>query len=295
MNRTGDPGEPTRRDDELRELRELAAAYALDALDEAERSRFEAALPSSPELQAEVDAFRAVASRLGDAVPPVAPPPSLKASLFDRLDETPQEHVAAASTGPSVRPVPSVESDVTPSAEPVVESGAESGVAQPRHGDEPGAVDELAERRRRRRLAVVLSSAAAAAVLIVATVVGVNWSGPNGWGAQLELAQLAEAPDAQRVTQQVDGSEVTLIWSADEQRSAIVAEGLPDVGEHRTYELWYIDDSGAVPAGTFDARGDEAWRLLEGEFAPGVVVGITIEPAGGSPQPSSDPLVVFET
>lgn len=274
MNRTGDPVGPERPDDALHDL---AAAYALDALDEFERARFERALATSPELQAEVDAFRAVAAGLGDGVAPIAPPPSLKANLFDRLAEVPQEHAADTRTIDPVAGVPTAGS---------VRSSDLAGDA--------GVVDELAARRGRRRLTIVLS-AAAAVVLLVGAVIGVNWVGPNGWGAQREMAQLAEAPDAQQVTQQIDGTEVTLIWSEAEQRSAIVAEGLPDVGEDRTYELWYIHESGPVPAGTFDARDDEAWRILEGEFSPGVVVGITVEPAGGSPEPTTDPVVVFET
>ncbi len=285
MNRTEDSREPERHDDGLHEL---AAAYALDALDGFERARFERALATSPELRAEVDAFRAAAAGLSEDVAPVAPPASLKAGLFDRLDDVPQER--AAETGIADARASDASTTETrvaeaPAAEPLESSVAASGAA----------VDELAARRGRRRLAVVLTAAAAAVVLLVAAVVGVNWVGPNGWGAQREIAQLAEAPDAQQVTQRVDGTEVTLIWSEAEQRSAIVAEGLPDVGDERTYELWYIDESGAVPAGTFDVRDEEAWRLLEGEFRPGVVVGITVEPAGGSPQPTSDPVVVFET
>ena len=277
MNSTADPGDPGRQD---ASLHELAPAYALDALDELDRARFERALANSPELQAEVDAFRRAAAGLGDGVVPVTPPPSVKAGLFARLDDVPQERAGEAS---AARPVPAVEGVETPPSSAAADAPA------------GGAVDELAARRGRRRLTVVLAAAAAAVVLIVGAVVGVNWAGPNGWGAQREMAQLAEAPDAEQVTQQVDGTEVTLIWSAEEERSAVVAEGLPDVGADRTYELWYIDESGAVPAGTFDARGDEAWRILEGEFRPGVVVGITVEPAGGSPQPTTDPLVVFET
>lgn len=277
MNRTGESREPEHDDG----LRELAAAYALDALDEFERARFERALATSPELQAEVDAFRAVAAGLSEHIAPVAPPPSLKAGLFERLDDAPLPRSAEAR---------SVDAPAADSAVATAGTGATQGAAT-----DAGIVDELAARRGRRRLTVVLSAAAAAAVLMVAAVVGVNWAGPNGWGAQRELTQLADAPDARRVTQQVDGTEVTLIWSETEQRSAIVAEGLPDVGADRTYELWYIDESGAVPAGTFDVRDDEAWRILEGEFSPGVVVGITVEPAGGSPQPTSDPVVVFET
>lgn len=284
MNGTQSPREPERHDDELREL---AAAYALDALEGFERARFERALGTSPELRAEVDAFRAAAAGLSEGVAPVAPPASLKASLFDRLGDVPQER--AADTGTAAAGAADAGTTETRVAE------APAGPPESPAAASGGVVDELAARRGRRRLAVVLSAAAAAVVLLVAAVVGVNWFGPNGWGAQREIAQLAEAPDAQQVTQQVDGTEVTLIWSEVEQRSAIVAEGLPDVGDDRTYELWYIDESGAVPAGTFDVRDDEAWRLLEGEFRPGVVVGITVEPAGGSPQPTSDPVVVFET
>jgi anti-sigma-K factor RskA len=286
MNRTGDPGGAERHD---AELHELAAAYALDALDEFERVRFERELATSPDLQAEVDAFRAATAGLAEEVDPVAPPPSLKANLFDRLDDVPQERRADTGAGIAGGTAERREADVDA-------PGAGVGARESAGGaPDAGGGDELAARRGRRRLTIVLSAAAAAVVLVVGAVVGVNWFGPNGWGAQREMSQLAEAPDAQQVTQEVDGTEVTLIWSEAEQRSAIVAEGLPDVGGDHTYELWYIHESGPVPAGTFDARGDEAWRILEGEFSPGVVVGITVEPAGGSPEPTTDPVVVFET
>ncbi|MFF2388135.1 anti-sigma factor domain-containing protein [Agromyces sp. NPDC058104] len=257
-----------RRDDDLREL---APAYALGALDDDERARFEDALARSPELQAEVEAFRTAASSLGEALPPVMPPPSVKAGLFARLDDAPQERPADAARA--------------------------AADAAPVEAPEPGPqIDELAARRRRRRLAVVLSSAAALLLLVAGVVVGANWSGQNGWGAQREMAALAAAPDAVQQTSDVaGGGEMTLVWSAEQGRSAIVAEGLPDVGDDRTYELWYIDESGPVSAGTFDVDGEEAWRLLDGEFAPGVAVGLTVEPAGGSQQPTTDPVAVIET
>ncbi|MFE5670282.1 anti-sigma factor domain-containing protein [Agromyces sp. NPDC056523] len=264
------------------ELRELAAAYALGALDEADRRRFERALADSPELRSEVEAFRSAASSLGEAVPPITPPQSLKADLFARLDEHPQEQPrdGGSADDPVVEVVPA---DRVERPEPMASAS-------------PAPVDELAARRRRRRLAVVLSSAAALLLLVAGVVVGVNWPGPNGWGAQRELAALADAPDAERATvEAAAGGQVTLVWSAEQRRSAIVAEGLPDVGDDRTYELWYIDDEGAVSAGTFDVHDEEAWRLLEGEFAPGVVVGLTVEPAGGSERPTTDPVAVIPT
>lgn len=261
-------------------LHELAAAYALGALDELERARFERALAASPRLQAEVDAFRETAASLGDAIPPVAPPADLKDRLFARLDEVPQERTSPERTPPEPPQVP-IER----------ETFAEESVTR------GGPVDELAARRSRRRLAVALSSAAAVVLIAAGVVFGLNWPGPNGWGAQQQLAQLASAADSQSETIEVaGGGEVTLVWSEEHGRSAVRTNDLPDVGDGRTYELWYIDDSGATPAGTFDASGEGgAWRILEGEFAPGVVVGITVEPAGGSEQPTTEPIAAITT
>ena len=36
-------------------------------------------------------------------------------------------------------------------------------------------------------------------------------------------------------------------------------------------------------------------RVLEGEFVPGTAVGITVEPAGGSEQPTTEPIAVIAT
>ncbi|MFF2371472.1 anti-sigma factor domain-containing protein [Agromyces sp. NPDC058110] len=255
------------------DLRDLAAAYALDALDEPDRARFELALADSPELQAEVDAFRAIASGLGDAIEPVAPPASLKAGLFDRLDSAPQERRAdaAASVAPDLQV-----SDAGPATAPVA---------------------DLAAHRARRRMAIAWSSAAAVVLLVAGVFIGASWFGPNGWGAQREMASLTAASDAQQTTAQVTGGgEVTLVSSAEQGRSAILADGLDALGDEHTYELWYIDEAGAISAGTFDvAAAGETWRILEGDFAPGVAVGITVEPAGGSPQPTTEPVAVIQT
>jgi anti-sigma-K factor RskA len=302
MNRAGEPGHELPDAD----LRELAAAYALGALDEFERARFERALAGSAELQADVEAFRATAASLGEAVEPVTPPPALKDRLFARLDDVTQEPAApAAAPAPdTTAAAPAPETLVAPTPTPAVSppsAPTPDAVERETFGGDTltpaGTVDELAARRRRRRLAVALSSAAAAVLIAAGVVFGVNWPGPNGWGAQREFAQLAQAADSQTKTiETADGGEVTLVWSEEQGRSAVRAEDLPDVGDDRTYELWYIDDSGAVPAGTFDVRGDsDAWRLLEGEFAPGVVVGITVEPAGGSEQPTTEPIAAIPT
>ncbi|GGR16991.1 anti-sigma factor domain-containing protein [Agromyces mediolanus] len=269
------------------ELRALAAAYALDALDGEELRRFEAELARSPELRAEVDGFRAVAAGLGAEAPELAPPPSLKAGLFARLDETPQLPPVDAEplAEPTAFPASASEPDTAP--EPV--AAPEPAAPEP----DAGPVDELAARRRRRRLVTTLAAAASVAILAIGVAIGIGWSGPNGWGAQRELAALEAAPDAQRQTVEVSGGgEVTVLWSAELGRSAVMANGLPELGSTHDYELWYIDEAGPAPAGLVGAN---SWRVLEGDFVDGMVVGLTVEPAGGSEQPTTEPIAAVQT
>ncbi|MGW4930124.1 anti-sigma factor [Agromyces sp. NPDC004153] len=284
-------------------FRGLAAAYALDALDADERADFERALDHSPELRAEVDAFRDSAAHLAEEVEPVAPPPSLRDRLMAEVASTPQASTDAARTPASVADaaaddleaaVPAAAAAAPPEAPPVAiptPTPAPTPAARP-----AGPAESAARRRWFQRPGAVIAAAAAAVLLVVGVVVGVGWPGPNGWGAQRERAAIAAAPDAQSQTLEVEGGgEVTLVSSAEQGRSVVITEGLPELGADQTYELWYIDDAGAAPAGTFDVSGGETWRVLEGSFTPGVVVGITVEPAGGSPQPTTEPIVAIET
>jgi len=271
----------------------LAAAYALDALDVDERAEFERALAASPELRDEVDAYADSAAHLAEQAEPVAPPPSLRARLMAELDSTPQvaPDAARAASPEIAAPVPSVapaEPTPSPTPSPTSTAGGSDRTV--------GRAESAARRRWFQRPGAIIGAAAAAVVLIAGAIIGIGWAGPNGWGAQRDMAAIAEAPDAQSQTLEVEGGgEVTLVSSADQGRSGVVVEGLPDLGADQTYELWYIDDAGADSAGTFDVSGSETWRVLDGSFTPGVAVGITVEPAGGSPQPTTEPIVVIAT
>ena len=289
---------------------ELLAAYALDAVTDDERALVERHLAESPEARAEVDAYREAAVRLADEAPPVAPPPSLRASILDRLDDAPQlpardpvpatdaaAHVPAGETASAP-----VESLLPSPATPLAPIGP-APVATPAEAMAPvgaGPAERAARRRWFQRPGAILASAAAAVLLIAGAVVGVNWGGPAGWGAQREVQAIASADDAQTATVETAvGGEVTVVWSEELGRSAIRTEGLPAVGDDETYELWYIDASGeelaATPAGLFDPDGGAAYVVLDGEFEPGLLIGITVEPAGGSDAPTSQPIVAIET
>ena len=61
------------------------------------------------------------------------------------------------------------------------------------------------------------------------------------------------------------------------------------------YQLWYIGaDGSARPAGLLTADPDgRGTMMLEGVAGSAANVGVTVEPAGGSAQPTTAPLVVL--
>jgi anti-sigma factor RsiW len=73
--------------------------------------------------------------------------------------------------------------------------------------------------------------------------------------------------------------------------SVFVVEGLEDIPEERTFQLWLLEGETPVSAGTFEVEDGravlETTRSLEG-FSGAAV---TIEPEGGSLRPTSDPVL----
>lgn len=75
--------------------------------------------------------------------------------------------------------------------------------------------------------------------------------------------------------------------------AALVVSGLatPPVG--KAYEVWVIRGETARPAGLFSPRaGTTTVVRLDERVASGDRVGVTLEPKGGSPHPTSKPLVL---
>jgi anti-sigma-K factor RskA len=77
----------------------------------------------------------------------------------------------------------------------------------------------------------------------------------------------------------------------------LIAAHLPKLEANRTFELWLIPAAGnPVPAGTFHAEtvanGSSAVYVYQGATANAAVVAVTVEPEGGSPQPTTTPFIV---
>lgn len=160
----------------------------------------------------------------------------------------------------------------------------------PRRG---AVMDELASRRRLRR---GLRVTAAAAALILAVVVGATAFDRDGDNDRTpDVAAIAAEPDARLVPLSGEGGMVSVIWSPGREQVAVVGSDVAAVADDRTYELWLLDDAGAVPAGLF--RPDDDGRVVfVGDIAGAPTGwGITVEPAGGSPAPTGEILFATDT
>lgn len=141
----------------------------------------------------------------------------------------------------------------------------------------------------RRRRWMVPAVAAVSLVLAVAVVIlgylFVDAQSDLNLERRVSAALLRE--DGLRL--QGDGA-VGAVIPADEG-SVFVVEGLEDLPEERTYQLWLFEGETPVSAGTFEVEDGravlETGRSLEG-FSGAAV---TVEPEGGSPGPTSDPVL----
>ena len=146
---------------------------------------------------------------------------------------------------------------------------------------------------RRRPRTAWFAAAAAAAVIAIGGVAWSPWS--DDPGTQSPMAQVAAAADAMRVTSSKGGVTTEVAYSKQLGKAAITVNGLPPAPDGKTYQLWYLGSDGAASsAGVLgvDAEGT-GQALLAGDAGSAAKVAMTLEPAGGSAQPTSDPLVVL--
>lgn len=142
-----------------------------------------------------------------------------------------------------------------------------------------------------RRLPVLVAAAAAVLVVVAGGVVWHPWQQSQ----QTSVAdQVIHAPDVQRIRgTMTDGTVLTAYRSASLDRAAILAPDLAPAPAGRVYQLWLQDAAGDLrPAGLLSAGRSSAY-VLSGDAASARGIGITIEPAGGSPKPTTTPLALL--
>lgn len=167
--------------------------------------------------------------------------------------------------------------------------------------DAPPPPADLAEHRRKRRPWVTWA-AAAAAIVILAGI------GANTWQLQQKQNHLEEelastqqqlgdstrlmgAGDLQTDTADLpDGGSVTVAWSESEQLIRFSPQDVSAAPNGKSLQMWVIGDDGPESVGLMTG---EPVTIADEPFAKGSLFGITVEPAGGSAQPTTDPIVAI--
>src|SRR5512138_1679240 len=233
--------------DEHARLRENIPAYALGALDAEEARALEAHLQTCEACRAELAEYRLLGDNLVAALPPRQPSPALRRQLQSRL----------------------------PSAQKKVRPRFTWNFAQ-------------------------LATAAAFVLLL-----GLNLASflqvrdlqrqqadvrDQLQGNQAALAMLSY-PGTESLPIEAGNISGTVLLDRERNSAALIAWNLPALPQQQTYQIWWIQPDGhRVSAGTFRPQADLPYTtqpcFSTQSVSNFVGLGVTVEPAGGSPQPT---------
>ena len=128
----------------------------------------------------------------------------------------------------------------------------------------------------------------AAVVLALVGIGGAVWQPwRDDTSTTLTVAdQVLQDPAAETYTEELpNGGTATIVRSAEVDRAVLVTEDMPAPPDGKVYQLWLQSPSeDMISAGLMPAGADTA--LLEGDANDAVGAGVSLEPAGGSDQPT---------
>ena len=238
------------------------------------------------------------AALLGASLQPVGPPAAIRASLLETIAREPQteradqaEHVAEEEAGDR-------------------DAGGGSNGGSGGDGDSDTAGSEVlsldAHRRRRSAWRTGLLRAAAAVVLLGVGIGVGRWSVRGAVDEAMDsmatsmastqhYAHLNQAQDVQRVTDTMpDGHVATLTWSRDMSMTALtLPAAMKESAGGRSLQVWLKEGETTTSLGVYDPRDGAGFSFLDVMPKPGQQIVITMEPAGGSAQPTTPPLVTL--
>jgi hypothetical protein len=236
----------------------LAGVYALDALERgAERDRFDRHLQRCQSCASEVRGFREVATALAFAAA-TEPPPELRERVMTAVASTRQQ---------------------------------------------PPEIRTHARPRRSRGWAPWvpwLSGAIATAGIVIAVIFGFAQAHTqqelNQARAQNEaIASVLAAPDAQLLTSTTTkGGVAVVVLSAEKRQLVVSTAGLPALPAGKVYQLWLIGKVRIVSAGLLPpAEAGKTAPVLASGIVVGDKLGLTVEPAPGTAQPTTTPILAL--
>jgi len=268
------------------ELHTLAGPYAMDAVTPEERSSFARHIDDCSQCRDDVREMREATARLGMAAV-VRPRPELREQTIRAAFRTSQ--LAPVVDGPVV--------DSTVADGPVVVS------ATPDRPDRAAVPRWRRAVWRGRSIRLPARFALASAAIVAAAAIGFGVAANNVM-EQLHhtqrkdhmIASVLAARDAVMLTARTTaGGTATVVMSHHERRLVFTTHGLRPLPSGWGYELWLMGPAGDRSAGMlrFEADGMTEPTVVSG-LRHGDAIGVTVEPAGGSPLPSSSLVVMIK-
>lgn len=297
---------------------DLITLAALGELSDEEARELDAAVLADPSVADELaDALSTAAALQTSSAE--APPPALRLSVLDAIADLPQQPPitavdaatgaggdavttqspasssggppAGAAPGSLAAPTPESRSDRDPLAGP--RPTADDSELREDHltSEAPPALVRPISSARSRRLPVWLAAAAAAVIVVVGAVVVLSLDGDEDDGRSAEIAAVLEAEDAQPHSVAGEIGELEFVYSPSQQAFVLVADSLELPPDDATYQVWLVKEEGQTSLGTFEPDDDGDMEMRADGIDPsGATIGITLEPEGGSEQPT-EPMV----
>jgi anti-sigma-K factor RskA len=144
----------------------------------------------------------------------------------------------------------------------------------------------------------LLTVGAAAAIAIIGLLAVLTIDARNERDDAELVAQTMAASDARTVElmplESGGAGHGRLVWSESEGRAVLVLDALPDPGEGRAYELWFIEQDTPRPMGAFRQDGGRLVAIVDEVPAGAQMVAVTEGPEEGSPLPVGPLLLAGE-
>ena len=242
------------------------------------------------------------AALLGASLQPVDPPAAIRASLLEAIAREPQTERVDQTDGTAEEEAG--DRDAVGGSN----SGSNSNSDSDGDGDSVGSeVLSLDAHRRRRSAWRTGLLRAAASVVLLGVGIGVGrWSVrgavdeamdsmASSMASTQHYAHLNQAQDVQRVTDTMpDGHVATLTWSRDMSMTALtLPAAMKESAGGRSLQVWLKEGETTTSLGVYDPRDGAGFSFLDVMPKPGQQIVITMEPAGGSAQPTTPPLVTL--
>lgn len=143
----------------------------------------------------------------------------------------------------------------------------------------------------RRSLALAASVLLVVSVALGATLAHVRGQLDQANAGNARITAVLSAPDATAVPVHAGAISGTVVVSRERGEIVFTAAGMPALHGAQVYQLWFMGGGLPRSAGLLGSA-DPGRPVLAAGLGGANQVGVTVEPAGGSPEPTTAPVMV---